>query len=73
MKTFGLIAPSARGGSFGAQVQHLLSGDEGLTQIVPPLLEGLASGPDGLRNWGATFLLVPGRATLAGSSCPFPA
>ena len=39
MKTFGLIVPSARGGSFEAQVQRLLSGDEGLTQIILPLLE----------------------------------
>lgn len=39
MKTFGLIVPSARGGSFEAQVRRLLSGDEGLTQIILPLLE----------------------------------
>lgn len=39
MKTFGLIVPSAKGGSFEAQVQRLLSGDQGLTQIILPLLE----------------------------------
>ena len=39
MKTFGLIVPGAKGGSFEAEVLRLLSGDHGLARVILPLLE----------------------------------
>ena len=39
MKTFGLIVPGAKGGSFEAEVRRLLSGEDGLARVILPLLE----------------------------------
>src|SRR5215218_4139375 len=39
MKTFGLIVPGAKGGSFEAEVRRLLSGDGGLARAILPLLD----------------------------------
>jgi transposase len=39
MKTFGLIVPGAKGGSFEAEVRRLLSDEDGLARVLLPLLE----------------------------------
>src|SRR6478736_10474862 len=39
MKTFGLIVPGAKGGSFEAEVRRLLSDEDGLARVILPLLE----------------------------------
>jgi transposase len=59
MKTFGLIVPGAKGGSFEAQVRRLLSDDGGLARVILPLLEA----------WGAVRRRAAelGRQLLAGA------
>jgi transposase len=59
MKTFGLIVPSSKGGSFEAEVRRLLSDDGGLARVILPLLEA----------WGAVRRRAAelGRQLLAGA------
>jgi transposase len=39
MKTFGLVIPRSKGGTFEAEVQRLLAGQEALARIILPVLE----------------------------------
>src|SRR3954470_8034007 len=43
MKTFGLVVPRGKGGTFEAEVQRLLAGQEELACIIVPMLEAWRS------------------------------
>ncbi len=43
MKSFGLVVPRSKGGTFEAEVQRLLTGQEALARIILPLLQGWRS------------------------------
>ncbi len=43
MKTFGLVVPRSKGGTFEAEVQRLLAGQEALARIILPVLEAWRS------------------------------
>ena len=59
MKTFGLVVPRSKGGTFEAEVQRLLVGQAELARMILPMLEAWRS--------------VRSRASaLGGSSWPSP-
>ena len=43
MKTFGLVVPRGKGGTFEAEVRRLLVGQDGLARIILPMLEAWRS------------------------------